>query len=250
MKRHRFVFVFFLSSMRITVLLTLQCSRGKVMGSMLLLSVISFNNFSPFSSHSSKCRIRLIVHADVVWIWVWIVKVWTVRFVCSLSVTWKDEWMSMEASCFNADRCRKGAAVRCPKKGELKHVIVISILYILMWYKYALWGRIVVQVCGFCEGCGVFIVWCWVFPPPAAGNQVSSRLMSMRSANGLLMLPPKTEQYVELHKGEVVDVMVIGRLWCNHRGTQRWRHIARVGMGGSRCMSTYHWLFCNMQRHS
>nr|XP_033932225.1 gephyrin b isoform X10 [Pseudochaenichthys georgianus] len=45
-----------------------------------------------------------------------------------------------------------------------------------------------------------------------AGNQVSSRLMSMRSANGLLMLPPKTEQYVELHKGEVVDVMVIGRL--------------------------------------
>ncbi|MEQ2216817.1 hypothetical protein XENOCAPTIV_022864 [Xenoophorus captivus] len=24
----------------------------------------------------------------------------------------------------------------------------------------------------------------------------------MRSANGLLMLPPKTEQYVELHKGE------------------------------------------------
>nr|XP_040055247.1 gephyrin a isoform X1 [Gasterosteus aculeatus aculeatus] len=43
-------------------------------------------------------------------------------------------------------------------------------------------------------------------------NQVSSRLMSMRSANGLLMLPPKTEQYVELHKGEVVDVMVIGRL--------------------------------------
>ena len=52
------------------------------------------------------------------------------------------------------------------------------------------------EVCGLC----------------AAGNQVSSRLMSMRSANGLLMLPPKTEQYVELHKGEVVDVMVIGRL--------------------------------------
>ncbi|XP_070842939.1 gephyrin b isoform X10 [Chaetodon auriga] len=46
----------------------------------------------------------------------------------------------------------------------------------------------------------------------STGNQVSSRLMSMRSANGLLMLPPKTEQYVELHKGEVVDVMVIGRL--------------------------------------
>ncbi|KAF0023768.1 hypothetical protein F2P81_024398 [Scophthalmus maximus] len=41
----------------------------------------------------------------------------------------------------------------------------------------------------------------------STGNQVSSRLMSMRSANGLLMLPPKTEQYVELHKGEVVDVM-------------------------------------------
>ncbi|KAL4623843.1 gephyrin isoform X2 [Arapaima gigas] len=36
----------------------------------------------------------------------------------------------------------------------------------------------------------------------STGNQMSSRLMSMRSANGLLMLPPKTEQYVELHKGE------------------------------------------------
>ncbi|XP_041950848.1 gephyrin b isoform X12 [Alosa sapidissima] len=46
----------------------------------------------------------------------------------------------------------------------------------------------------------------------STGNQVSCRLMSMRTANGLLMLPPKTEQYVELHKGEVVDVMVIGRL--------------------------------------
>ncbi|XP_042630159.1 gephyrin-like isoform X3 [Cyprinus carpio] len=41
----------------------------------------------------------------------------------------------------------------------------------------------------------------------STGNQMSSRLMSMRSANGLLMLPPKTEQYVELHKGEVVDVI-------------------------------------------
>lgn len=50
------------------------------------------------------------------------------------------------------------------------------------------------------------------------GNQMSSRLMSMRSANGLLMLPPKTEQYVELHKGEVVDVMVIGRLWWSPVG--------------------------------
>lgn len=55
--------------------------------------------------------------------------------------------------------------------------------------------------------------------PVSAGNQVSSRLMSMRSANGLLMLPPKTEQYVELHKGEVVDVMVIGRLWCRYESS-------------------------------
>ncbi|CAN0394933.1 unnamed protein product [Lampetra fluviatilis] len=46
----------------------------------------------------------------------------------------------------------------------------------------------------------------------STGNQLSSRLSSMRSANGLLMLPPKTEQYLELRKGEVVDVMVIGRL--------------------------------------
>lgn len=62
----------------------------------------------------------------------------------------------------------------------------------------------------------------WSFPP---GNQVSSRLMSMRSANGLLMLPPKTEQYVELHKGEVVDVMVIGRLWCRFVPPSHTRHV-------------------------
>uniref|UniRef100_UPI00358E4A1A gephyrin n=1 Tax=Myxine glutinosa TaxID=7769 RepID=UPI00358E4A1A len=46
----------------------------------------------------------------------------------------------------------------------------------------------------------------------STGNQMSCRVLSMRSANGLLMLPPKTEQYLELHKGEVVDVMVIGKL--------------------------------------
>lgn len=50
--------------------------------------------------------------------------------------------------------------------------------------------------------------------------------MSMRSANGLLMLPPKTEQYVELHKGEVVDVMVIGRLWCRYVSPTRRRAVA------------------------
>lgn len=73
----------------------------------------------------------------------------------------------------------------------------------------------------------------WV-PVPflhVAGNQVSSRLMSMRTANGLLMLPPKTEQYVELHKGEVVDVMVIGRLWCHHRGMRRPAMRERVAHG-------------------
>lgn len=59
-----------------------------------------------------------------------------------------------------------------------------------------------------CMHCDVAAVMRYFF----LGNQMSSRLMSMRSANGLLMLPPKTEQYVELHKGEVVDVMVIGRL--------------------------------------
>ncbi|CAM9930049.1 unnamed protein product [Lampetra planeri] len=46
----------------------------------------------------------------------------------------------------------------------------------------------------------------------STGNQMNCHVLSMRSANGLLMLPPKTEQYLELHKGEVVDVMVIGRL--------------------------------------
>uniref|UniRef100_UPI00358E6CA8 gephyrin-like isoform X2 n=1 Tax=Myxine glutinosa TaxID=7769 RepID=UPI00358E6CA8 len=59
------------------------------------------------------------------------------------------------------------------------------------------------------------LVWNHQEPIPWAqstGNQLSSRLCSMRRANGLVMLPPKTEQYLELHKGEVVDVMVIGRL--------------------------------------
>ncbi len=77
----------------------------------------------------------------------------------------------------------------------------------------------------------------------STGNQMSSRLMSMRSANGLLMLPPKTEQYVELHKGEVVDVMVIGRLWCHLKGTDQVQSKKVVHVHISL-------LFCNMQRHS
>lgn len=137
--------------------------------------------------------------------------------------------------------------------GDLLTVWLVWICDHLIMLSFIMMGWSTKKISNFPHGLHCdFKVFCPLCLPLllGAGNQVSSRLMSMRSANGLLMLPPKTEQYVELHKGEVVDVMVIGRLWCHHRGTECRRHIARVGMGGSRCMSTYHWLFCNMQRHS
>lgn len=44
------------------------------------------------------------------------------------------------------------------------------------------------------------------------GGQCSSRLLSMRSANVLLKLPPKSESNSSLKAGTIVDAMVIGRL--------------------------------------
>lgn len=44
------------------------------------------------------------------------------------------------------------------------------------------------------------------------GNQMSSRLLSMRTANVLLVLPPKSEEVQTIDSGTLVDAMVIGRL--------------------------------------
>merc|ERR1712150_145602 len=44
----------------------------------------------------------------------------------------------------------------------------------------------------------------------STGSQRSSRLASMRSANGLLILPQKSEEKSTLEKDEVVDAMIIG----------------------------------------
>ena len=44
------------------------------------------------------------------------------------------------------------------------------------------------------------------------GNQISSRLHSFASANGLLMLPPRTEEKSNIHEGDELDCLVIGPL--------------------------------------
>nr|XP_022331170.1 gephyrin-like isoform X2 [Crassostrea virginica] len=44
------------------------------------------------------------------------------------------------------------------------------------------------------------------------GNQMSSRLLSMRTANVLLVLPPKSMEVQTIDSGTLVDAMVIGRL--------------------------------------
>ncbi|KAK3599643.1 hypothetical protein CHS0354_029103 [Potamilus streckersoni] len=61
----------------------------------------------------------------------------------------------------------------------------------------------------------VVLTWSPDSPIPVAsstGNQISSRLLSMCSANGLLMLPPKSEVISEIKMDTLVDVMIIGRL--------------------------------------
>ena len=55
--------------------------------------------------------------------------------------------------------------------------------------------------------------------PPApfrasrTGGQLSSRLMSMRSANGLLILPARTDSLASIAPGMVVPALVIGPLF-------------------------------------
>ncbi|XP_021347349.1 gephyrin-like [Mizuhopecten yessoensis] len=46
----------------------------------------------------------------------------------------------------------------------------------------------------------------------STGSQMSSRLLSMSTANALLMLPPRTDEKMVVLKGETVDAMIIGRL--------------------------------------
>ncbi|XP_013398832.1 gephyrin isoform X2 [Lingula anatina] len=46
----------------------------------------------------------------------------------------------------------------------------------------------------------------------STGSQISSRLLSMCSANALLMLPPKTKEQKEMKTGDVAEAIVIGRL--------------------------------------
>lgn len=47
----------------------------------------------------------------------------------------------------------------------------------------------------------------------STGNQISSRLASLRAANGLLILPAKTEEKSKVKKGDVFDALVIGPLF-------------------------------------
>ncbi|KAG8232680.1 hypothetical protein J437_LFUL009927 [Ladona fulva] len=46
----------------------------------------------------------------------------------------------------------------------------------------------------------------------STGNQISSRMLSLASANGLLILPPRTEEKTYLPAGSEVDAMVVGQL--------------------------------------
>lgn len=46
----------------------------------------------------------------------------------------------------------------------------------------------------------------------STGNQMSSRLLSMKTANALLILPPKSESLQTIEPGSLVDAMIIGRL--------------------------------------
>ena len=46
----------------------------------------------------------------------------------------------------------------------------------------------------------------------STGSQISSRLLSMRSANALLMLPARTQSNSSLGEGDIVRAMIINRL--------------------------------------
>lgn len=44
----------------------------------------------------------------------------------------------------------------------------------------------------------------------STGDQISSKLLSCRNANALLMLPARTTQKTVLQQGEVVQAMLLG----------------------------------------
>ena len=44
----------------------------------------------------------------------------------------------------------------------------------------------------------------------STGSQCSSRLLSMRSANSLLVLPGRTDDLTDIKEGELVDALLIG----------------------------------------
>ena len=44
------------------------------------------------------------------------------------------------------------------------------------------------------------------------GNQISSRLPSLAAANGLLVLPARTDEKSEIQEGEPINCLVIGPL--------------------------------------
>ena len=43
----------------------------------------------------------------------------------------------------------------------------------------------------------------------STGNQISSRLLSMRAANSLVMLPPKSTDRTRVEEGSTVDCMLL-----------------------------------------
>ncbi len=45
------------------------------------------------------------------------------------------------------------------------------------------------------------------------GSQMSSRLLSMKSANVLLVLPPKSSENSTLKAGTVLDALAIGEIY-------------------------------------
>ncbi|XP_045171421.2 gephyrin-like isoform X1 [Mercenaria mercenaria] len=61
----------------------------------------------------------------------------------------------------------------------------------------------------------VVLTWDPDSPVPVArstGNQISSRLLSVNTANALLLLPPRSPEKPEVKKDETVDAMIIARL--------------------------------------
>ena len=46
----------------------------------------------------------------------------------------------------------------------------------------------------------------------STGSQCSSRLLSMRTANALLVLPPRTDDLTRIEAGEIVDALIMGEI--------------------------------------